>query len=88
MPPTTSKKRQDEDEAHREFLLQACRAGAVRAKLIEADITSVGVALKGRLIDTETAVRWLRESNLLEFFIGVLPEAMGKLSAPVEGASK
>jgi hypothetical protein len=68
----------NQEEQHREFLLQACRVATLRAKLIDSEINRVAIALKGKLIDSETAVRWLREANLLEYFIGALPGDVDK----------
>ena len=70
----------DEVERHKDFLLAALRAASVRAKLMEADINSIGVALKGDLIGPETAVQWIRDAGLLGM-VGALPEAVGRLSA-------
>jgi hypothetical protein len=69
-----------DDVSHRDFLLQALRAASARAKLIDADITTIGLALKGDLIDPETAVRWIMDSGLL-WIVGALPESVGKVSA-------
>lgn len=78
----------DEIEAlHRDYLLTALRAAAVRAKLMECDLNTIGVALKGGLIGTDTAVRWVREAGLLGM-VGSLPETVGKVDAtfaPFEG---
>jgi len=50
---------------HRDFLLAALRAASARTKAMEADINTIGVALKGDLISCDTAVRWVREAGLL-----------------------
>jgi hypothetical protein len=71
-----------DEESHREFMMQLCRNGVNRARLMETEIAIVGVALKGRLIDSETAVRWLRDAQLLDF-VGQLPAQVGRLSKPM-----
>ena len=68
------------EELHRDFLLAALRAASARTKAMEADINTIGVALKGNLIGADTAVRWVREAGLL-WLIGALPEDVGKLGA-------
>jgi hypothetical protein len=68
-----------EEQAHCEYLMQICRAGMMRARMIEAEIASVGVALKNRMIDSETAVRRLREAQLLDF-VGHIPASVGRMS--------
>ena len=75
-----------EDDDHRDFLLAMLRAGTLRAKVIEAELSTIGVALKNNMICAETAVRWLYESKLLDF-VGPMPESTGKLAysdRPVE----
>ena len=51
---------------HKEFVLSALRVGSLRAKLIETEINSIGVALKGGLIDSYTAMQWVRDAGALE----------------------
>lgn len=68
------------EEMHKEFLLAALRGASIRAKMLEADINSIGVALKGNLIDSETAVQWIMEANLLGM-VGPLPQDVGRMSA-------
>jgi hypothetical protein len=67
------------DEKHRKFLLQALRAASLQAKLWEAELTSVGVALGGDLIGTDSAVQWLRDRNLL-WLVQALPEEVGRIA--------
>lgn len=47
------------DEAHREYLLQALRSGALRARLAAAEIDEIGVALKTRMISPDMALDWI-----------------------------
>jgi hypothetical protein len=49
----------------REFLLARLRQATIQARLIEAELTSIGVALKGDMIDAESALMWLRGAGLL-----------------------
>jgi hypothetical protein len=76
---------EDEEQQHREFLLTALRAASVRAKLMDADITTIGVALKGNLIGCDTAVAWIRDSGLLGM-VGAIPEAVGRIASQNGGA--
>lgn len=73
----------DEEAQHREFLLQALRAATARARLMEADLTTIGVALKGNLIGADTAVQWIRDGNLL-WLVGAIPEAVGRIAKTTE----
>ena len=68
-----------EEEKHRKFLLQALRAAAIQAKLWEAELTSIGVALGDDLIGTDSAVQWLRDRNLL-WLVQALPEEVGRIA--------
>ena len=52
------------DDDHREFLLQRLRQAMLQAKLMEAELASIGIALKNDMIDCDTAARWLHEQNL------------------------
>ena len=72
-------KQQDQADLHKEFLLAALRAASTRARLMEADLTTIGIALKGGLIGPDTAVRWIMEGGLLHM-VGALPESTTKLT--------
>jgi hypothetical protein len=65
------------DEAHRDFLLAALRAASLRAKMMEGEISSVGIALKGNMVTVGQAVKWLKDIGALDF-IGMIPEAIAK----------
>jgi len=69
----------DEEEQHREFLLAALRAASARARMMDADITTIGVALKADLIGCDTAVQWIRDSGLLGM-VGAIPEEVGRIA--------
>ena len=49
----------------KEFLLSALRVASLRAKLFETEINSIGVALKGGIIDCYGAVEWMKEIGAL-----------------------
>ncbi len=66
----------DEDEANRDFLLAALRAASCRMKMMDADITTIGVALKHDMIGVDTAMQWIRDAGLL-WFVGPIPEQVG-----------
>ncbi len=68
----------DEDEANRDFLLAALRAASCRAKLMDADITTIGVALKSEMIGCDTAMQWIRDAGLLGM-VGAIPEQVGRI---------
>jgi hypothetical protein len=74
----------DEEQLHREFLLAALRAASARAKLMDADITTIGVALKGNLIGADTAVQWRRDAGLLGM-VGAIPEEVGRVAKSAGG---
>lgn len=67
------------EEQHREFLLNALRAASLRAKLMDADLTTIGVALRNNLIGADTALSWARDAGLLEM-IGSIPEPVGRIA--------
>ena len=60
---------------HREFLLSALRAASLRAKLFDADIVTIGIALKACMISPTEAVAWLKE---LGADIGKIPDEIVK----------
>lgn len=70
----------DSEGGHRDFLIVALRAAALRARVMEADINTIGVALKGNLIGCDTAVKWIKDAGLL-YLVGALPEDIERLGA-------
>ena len=58
----------------KEFMLAALRGASLRAKLFETEINSVGVALKGGLIDSYTAMEWIKDIGALELMVHLPPE--------------
>ena len=67
----------EEEAQHKEFLLSALRAASARARTLALDIDTIGIALKGDLIVTDTAMQWIREGNLL-WLVGAIPEEIGR----------
>jgi hypothetical protein len=59
------------DDTHREFLLSALRAASLRAKLFDADVCTIGIALKACMISPVEAVMQLRD---LGADIGKIPD--------------
>ena len=57
----------------RAYLLQELRCVAVRARLWQADIEAVGLALKGDLISPEQAIELLADCDALHL-VGASPE--------------
>lgn len=69
----------DEEDQHQTFLLAALRAASLRCKVMNADIETIGIALKGNLIGCDTAVAWIRDSGLL-WVVGAIPDPVGKIA--------
>lgn len=67
------------DDTHREFLLSMLRSSSIRAKFIDVELTSIGVALKGNLISPVIAVKWIKDSQLLDFVGGVAAQLAEKI---------
>jgi hypothetical protein len=57
----------------RAYLLQELRCAALRARLWQADIEAVGLALKGHLISPEQALELLSDCDAL-WLVGAPPE--------------
>jgi hypothetical protein len=56
--------------SRREYLLAELRAAALRARLLQADIDAVGLALKAGLIEPEQALELLADCDCLQL-IGI-----------------
>jgi hypothetical protein len=56
------------------YLLQELRCAAIRARLWQADIEAVGLALKGGLVTPEQALEMLRDCDCLQI-VGIHEEA-------------
>ena len=68
------------EESHKDFMLCALRAASLRAKMIEMDLNTVGVALKSDMVTPMEAVKWLRQIGALDF--------VGKIPAAIVGESR
>jgi hypothetical protein len=49
-----------------DFVLNALRCDALRARLLIADIESIDVALRGGFIDADGAIAWAAEVGVLD----------------------
>jgi hypothetical protein len=49
-----------------EFILAKMRCAVLRSRLFQTEIESIGVALRGGLIDSDCALSWLNDINALE----------------------
>jgi hypothetical protein len=67
----TTPSRQEPDR--RDYLLAELRCAALRARLWQADIEAVGLALKGQLISPEQALELLADCDALHL-VGTPPE--------------
>lgn len=56
----------EDSEEHREFMLSALRGAALRCKLYENEINSIGVALKGGMISIADALAWIKDAGVQE----------------------
>ena len=68
----------ENEDSRREFLLSALRGAALRAKLYETDINSVGVALKGRMVTPDEAVKWAKDIGIIDW-LGPIPSGFDEL---------
>ena len=67
-------------ETHKDFMLSALRAASLRAKMIEMDLNTVGVALKADMVTPLESVDWLRQIGALDF-VGKIPAAIEEIAA-------
>jgi len=71
------------DEKHRRFLLQSLRAASLEAKLWAEELIHVGQSLKDDVIDTDEAVRWVMDRNLL-WLVKMVPEELARIAKAQE----
>jgi hypothetical protein len=71
------------DEKHRRFVLQALRAASLEAKLWAEELIHVGQSLKDDVIDTDEAVRWVMDRNLL-WLVKMVPEELARIAKTQE----
>jgi hypothetical protein len=69
----------DEEDSHKEFLLAALRAATARARAMQLDLDTIGVALRGDLISPDTAVQWISNAGLM-WLVGAIPEDVGRVA--------
>jgi len=75
-----------DDNPHKEFLLAALRVALAKVKLIENELTAIGVALRTDLIGPDIAVKWVHDEGLM-WLIEPLPGNVGAIAlANVEKA--
>jgi hypothetical protein len=65
-----------DDASHKDFLLSALRGASLRCKLYEAEITSIGVALKSDAITVTAAMDWLYEAGIHQLICPVPDKVM------------
>jgi len=68
-----------DEDPHKEFLLAALRVAAARVKLLDNEIASIGVALRGDLIGPDMAVKWIHDMGLM-WLIEPLPGTVGAVA--------
>jgi hypothetical protein len=73
-------------ESHKEFLLAALRAGSLRCKLFDAELTSIGVSLKHDMISPEIAVKWIRDMDLM-WLVAPVPDAVAAVTVGLDAAT-
>jgi hypothetical protein len=71
------------DEKHRRFLLQSLRAASLEAKLWAEELIHIGQSLKDDVIDTDEAVRWVMDRNLL-WLVKMVPEELARIAKAQE----
>jgi hypothetical protein len=57
----------------REYLLAELRCASLRARLAQADIEAIGLALKGELLTIEDALELLSDCDALRYIVPVAP---------------
>jgi len=67
------------DEKHRRFLLQSLRAASLEARLWAEELIHVGQSLKDDVINTDEAVRWVMDRNLL-WLVKMVPEELARIA--------
>jgi hypothetical protein len=57
------------------YLLAELRCAALRTRLVASEIDAIGIALRGGMIDLDSAVAWLHECDVLDYVAAALPQA-------------
>ena len=65
-------------EDHREFILSALRGASLRCKLYDTEISSIGIALKARMITVEHALTWIKDAGVADL-VCRFPEEISEL---------
>ena len=68
-----------EDDTHREFLLAALRTATIRCRLMEAELTECGIALKHGMVGPDMAMKWLHDQGLV-YLLGIIPPEVGQVA--------
>lgn len=56
-------------EQYRRYVLAELRCAVIRARCLQHEITTIGVALDTGVIDPDTAIAWLAAANALDFLV-------------------
>jgi hypothetical protein len=60
----------DEGEiSYRKYVLAELRAARTRALLVVNEIETIGVALRGGIVDADLAVEWLRDAGAMGYLM-------------------
>jgi hypothetical protein len=80
MTPTrdVATRSRDGNGTFRDFVLAQLKCAGLRARLMTAEIDSIGVALRGDFIDTDDAIAWLNECGGLQFLTPTVQTADDK----------
>ena len=63
------------DQDHKDFLLSALRVASLKCKLYDAEINSIGVALKADMITVGAALTWIKDAGAADLVCRI-PEPM------------
>jgi hypothetical protein len=53
------------DDDHREFVLAVLRAASLRAKLMDAELQTIGTSLRAGMVSPEMAIQWIHDEGLM-----------------------
>lgn len=67
----------------REMVLHGLRAAVLKARLIENELTAIGLSLKHGMINPEGVMQWLHEENLMF----LMPEMFGGVGSTATSAT-
>ena len=75
----------------REFVLAALRSAVLRTRLIENELTMIGVSLRHNMIDEEGVMRWLHDEGLMYLipqFTGAVEQIASSTATSANGAAR